>query len=149
MRNLVLTAIAIIASLTLNASGSPAPDYIKTEKEIQFFETVKHGFFNFLVAKNNEGERKTYKPDEIQAFQTDGRVYERLPRIKNGKPTDEFTFMELVEYKHGLKIYKQKEQNPNGSLSFTYHLFNQKQFLVSIDKENENFIKEFIKSRGF
>lgn len=138
----ILTAM-IIGSVILSAEGVPGPDYVKTKDGTYFFKNVRNGLGKYIVAKNPSGDKKKFRYQEIETYQSKGVVYERCPKIINGELSSETCFMELKAYRNGIKLYKQEKVSKRGRLVEEYHLFKGQDYLLSLDEKNRDYIMDF------
>jgi hypothetical protein len=65
---------------------------------------------HFGVAKARivlaDGEKKSVPIDQLSSYSIDGKVFDKLPLYKNGKPTGHTVFMELVKTRGDYSLYK-------------------------------------------
>ncbi len=146
MKNLVFIALFAVLTVSVSAKGIIAPDYIVTKTGTYFYEKVKEGFNNALVIKNSEGEKTVIDKNSVLAYKSGGRVFERMPEIKNGKPGNESTLMELIAYKHGIKVYREPAPSFNGRYGYSVHLFKNKDYLMTMSEENRDYVMDFLNS---
>jgi hypothetical protein len=53
-----------------------------------------------------EGKKVLLPLDQINAYALNGKVYQKMPLYKDGKPTGKTAFMELIKTRSGLGIYQ-------------------------------------------
>jgi hypothetical protein len=134
-----LFLIAFLSTTFLAKAG--LPDYILTGDEIEYYEKVRYGVTASLVGIK-DSNRNRYKSDEVSEFRKNGKVYERMPVIRDNKETGRYAFMEVVSYRNGLKVYKYYHP---GLYSQDNELlvFKGKQFVVSFNEKNARTLSNF------
>ncbi len=138
MKKLSLLIIAGLISLTTFAKAG-IPDYVITADGIQYYEKVRYGFTDLVGVENSSRER--YKNEEVLAYMKNGRVYEKVPVVVNNRKTGRYTFMELVAYRNGLKVYKNRTGNLDQS--YEYFVYRSNEFVVQFDKRNAPSLNTF------
>lgn len=115
------------------------PDYVITDDGVKYYSRVRLGFTNLVGIENNE--RNRYRVNEINTYMKDGRIYERMPVVVNNQKTGRYTFMELVTYRNGLKVYKNRvnEFHP----VYEYFVFKGQEFVLQFDERNVQSLNNF------
>lgn len=137
----VLFAIGLLSLSTFTQAG--VPDYVITKDGITYYAKIHQGWNNSIVCADAEG-KVTYEPGQIKAYRKDGRIYEKMPVVRNNKPTGEEEFMELLAYRNGLKMFRrtvaQTRANRQGEELLVYR---ECDFVVSLTQDNSETLKEF------
>ena len=137
MKKLSLLIIAGLISLTTFAKAG-IPDYVITADGVKFYEKVRYGFTGLVGVENDSRDR--YKTDQVVAYRKDGKVYEKVPVVVNNRATGRYTFMELMAYRNGLKVYRYRtdlEEN------YEYFVYQAKEFVVQFDQLNAQNLNTF------
>ncbi len=142
MKKLSVLFIIGIISLT-SAVKAGAPDYIVTGEDVKYYEKVRYGITAKLVGVDESG-RDRYEAGEVVAFRKDGRIYERMPVIKDNKETGKYAFMEVVAYRCGMKVYRHSVPSGfNMHMNDEYLVFKGKNYVVRFDDRNTETLNEF------
>jgi hypothetical protein len=147
MKQIVLIALIALGTLNLNAKGITAPDYVSTNFGTFFYENVREGFGNYLIIRNEAGETMKFDKELVKSYKSNGHVYERKPVIINGKASSETTFMELMCYRNGVHVYRDKNTGNAGNQVYSVHLFKGNDFIMSINENNKDYIVEFLQNK--
>jgi hypothetical protein len=101
--------LAILVSGTLfclaGMAAESSDSWVKAGKETISCDKVKVGVSKARITLDN-GEKKTLSTDQIDAYASNGVVFDRKMVYKNGKPTGHSQFMELMKVRDGLSLYK-------------------------------------------
>ena len=146
MKKIIILAVFAIAALNLSATNKPTPDYITTDQGTFFYSNVHYGLTSFLIAKISTHDKVKYQADEVIAYRINGRVFERKNLIKDGEECSQCGFMELVSYRHGVQLYKQKEVDFNGRIQTSFILYKQGKYLMSVNESNCDYVLGFLNS---
>ena len=99
----LLLLLGIFSLSSLVKAGMP--DYVITGDDVHYFKNVRFGITSYLVGTNESGKVR-YQADEVVCYRKDGKVYEKMQVICDGKQTGCYAFMELVAYRNGLKVFR-------------------------------------------
>ena len=100
---LVLISVALIC---LSGITRDIPvSWLMTGESKLDCKKINLGINNAKVVLKN-GERKTIPINSISSYSLDGKVFAKLPVYKNGKPTGQLAFMELVKTVGDLSLYR-------------------------------------------
>ena len=127
----LIIVIGILSLSSIVKAG--VTDYIITGEGINFYNEVRIGITGNLFGLK-ESDRVSIKANEVLAYRKDGRIYERMPVVRNNKETNSTAFMELVTYRNGLKVYRHANLNLIGENE--YLVFKNNRYVVCFDQKN-------------
>ncbi len=138
----ILIVIGIVCITSMAKAG--VPDYVITGEEVNYYEKVRFGIVSSLVGINEDGKAR-YQAGDVVSFRRDGRIYSRMPVIRNNKPIGRYSFMELKGYRNGLYVYKHNEYQGVGlSAEATYLVYNKEgEYVVSFTRQNHQSLTQF------
>ncbi len=139
-----LNSLVLIGAFCLSSMVKAGlPDYIVTTDEVNYFEKVRYGISSVILGIKNSGKVR-YDSEDVIAFRKDGHTFERVPVIFNNKETGKYTFMELVAYRNGFKLYRHSYYTGiNSPTSYEFFVFKDGCFHVSFDEKNFKSLSEF------
>lgn len=143
---IIITALIFVSSLTF--AQKTVSDYVKTNEGTVFYQEVNHGLFNFLNGKIN-GEKTSYKKDDVIEYKKDGQIYKKLPEIIDNETTGDYVFMKAIDYRCGLILYEQKSIDNNGNIYKSYYVFDNDKFVVDVNKNNYETLISFFTGEIF
>lgn len=126
---LILVTLVCIAGI----AGDPGKSWIVTSEGKTDCEKLNVGLKTaHLVCEN--GSKKEISINTIHSYSLNGKVFTKLPIYKNGKPTDETVFMELIKIQNDLNLYKYDfsnygKFNQPGKL-YSYFLYDESNKLI-------------------
>jgi len=104
MKNLV-----VLLSVLMFCLGGIARDlgtsWVETNEGRIDCEKIILGYNNARIVLDN-GQRSTIALSKVKSFSIDGKVFTKLPLYKEGKPTSQMVFMELIKNNGELSLYK-------------------------------------------
>jgi hypothetical protein len=134
-----LFLIAFLSTTFLVKAG--LPDYIVAGDEVEYYEKVRYGLTTNLVGIK-DSNRDRYKSDEVSEFRKNGKVYERMPVIRDNQVTGRYAFMEVVTYRNGLKVYRYNHPGMNDQV-YDLLVYKGNQFVVRFDENNAQNLSNF------
>lgn len=135
-----LIIIGVLAISTMAKAG--VPDYVICDNEIKYFDKVRFGLTSSLVGVEETGKVR-YNANDIVAFRKNGRIYEKVPVIHNNKDTGRYAFMELVAYRNGMKVYRDKLESGLLTPEYDYLVYQEGRFIVKFDEKNTKTLSNF------
>jgi uncharacterized pyridoxamine 5'-phosphate oxidase family protein len=145
MKKLLVLFTMLIITATLFARG--ASNYVTTDEGTFFFKKVKYGMKCCLIGIKDNGEKVKFRKDEIINFSINGDVFEKMPVYKNNVQTGETEFMEVLSYRHGLKLYEYEyTSKKTGEKARRYYVYKKGQYLLEIDDKNKESITAYFNS---
>ena len=142
MKKMSLLLLLGIFSLSFMVKAG-MPDYVITGDGVQYFKNLHYGIKNFLVGKDESG-KVCYQADEVVVYRKDGHVYEKMPVICDGKETGCYSFMELVAYRNGLKVFRHSSYwGCNIARQDEYIVYKNGCYHLSFDEENFKILSKF------
>ncbi len=140
-----LIIIGVLAIASIAKAG--VPDYVISENEIKFYDKVRFGLTSSLVGVEETG-RVRYNANEVVAYRKNGRIYEKVPVIQNNKETGRYTFMELLAYRNGMKVYRERLQGGLSNPEYDYFVYREGEFVVKFDERNSRTLSDFFFHTG-
>lgn len=136
-----LVIISLFSMSFLVNAGEP--DFIRTGEDIKYYSKVRFGLPSGLVGvEKHDADR--YKFSEVVSYKKDGRIYERMPVVRNNKETGSYAFMELLTYKNGMKVYRHTiNSGVNTRDEFQYLVYRDGNYVVTFDNQNAETLKTF------
>ena len=141
MKKLSILVIIGIVCLTSMAKAG-VPDYVICEDGVRYFEKVRYGLNTSLVGISESG-RVAYKSEDVISFRRNGRVYERMPVIRNNKETGRYDFLELVAYRNGMKVFREDSGGIPGRRSNDLIVYKDGKYVVRFDSKNSDNLGRF------
>jgi hypothetical protein len=89
-----------------------------------------------------DDNRDRYKVCEVSEFRKNGKVYERMPVIRNNQETGRYAFMEVVSYRNGMKVYRYNHPGMDNK-DFDLLVYKGNQFVVRFDEKNAQNLSNF------
>lgn len=124
--------IACMAAVPSN-SGTKAGDERVSCKKISI------GIKNARITLNN-GEKKIIPLDQLESYVVKGRIFEKKELYKNGKPTGESAFMQLLQKRGNYSFYKNLEYDPEIAREDKRHpvfyIYNGEELYLALDKKS-------------
>jgi len=142
MKNLLIIAVLILASLTVTAT-SKVTDYVITKEGTVYFKSVKFGAdTGFLTCLTQNGITIKIKRADIMGFRREGAVFEKKPVIINNQVCENCDFMEILSIKNNMKVCKYMVKEANGDYTAKLFVFKNNEYITTITKQMlEKFIK--------
>jgi hypothetical protein len=136
----ILVIIGIVCLTSMAKAG--VPDYVVCEDGVRYFEKVRFGLNNCLAGISESG-REAYQFEDIISFRRNGRVYEKMPVIRNNKETGRYDFLELVAYRNGMKVFIDGSGVITGRTSANYIVYQDGKYVVTFDVKNNETLANF------
>lgn len=130
--------VAFSASAT-----SKITDYVVTENGVEYFKKVKTNSDKFIIGIMTDGTKVKLLKDNVKEYRHDGVVYERKQLVKDNELCNDCDFMELLNSKNGIKIYKYNSFDANGNLVPEIYVFKDEKFVTNVTRKNMNQIIAF------
>jgi hypothetical protein len=153
MKQTIFTLVLSIAFLSMNAASFKIPeytskgsDYVLTDTSIQYFETIRKGFSDKLIAKNN-GDKTVFNMDNVREFKVDGKVYVKRYIVIEGTNEVQEVFMQKICTCSGYTLYK-KIKSANEDLNITdFFVYQNETQMHQLNEENYKVILSFFFSK--
>jgi hypothetical protein len=104
--------ISVIVFCVSGIAKEPGISWVSTSEGKMNCKKIHIGYYTARVVLEN-GQKKTIPIDLISSYTLNGKEFTRLPLYKDGKPTGERVFMELVTACYNLNLYKYEYTNTN------------------------------------
>jgi hypothetical protein len=142
--------LVLISAILISFSGytrEPNVSWLETSHNKLDCKKIHLGFQNARIVLAS-GEKKTIPINLINSYSLEGKVFTNLPVYKNGKPTGQMKFLELVKTQGELSLYKLEEPDSGSTLMdakiFSYFLYNGDKMHLALDEKSlPNICKEF------
>ena len=136
----ILVIIGIVCLTSMVKAG--VPDYVICGEDVRYFEKVRYGLNTSLVGIAESG-RVRYLAEDVISFRMNGRVYERMPVIRNNKETGRYSYMELVAFRNGLKVFRESSDGSPVRPSYDYIVYQDGKYVVRFDEKNSENLSKF------
>jgi hypothetical protein len=103
-----LVLISVILFCLAGSAKDPFASWILTGEGKMDCKKINIGNNNARIVLVN-GVKKTVPIELISSYTLNGKVFTRLPLYKNGKPTGQMVFMELIKTVGELSLYELEE----------------------------------------
>jgi hypothetical protein len=104
MKKLMVLFFVVLICLS-GIAGDPGKSWIVTsEGKIDCYKLSVGLKTAHLVFE--DGSKKEISISTIDSYSLNGKVFTKLPLYKNGKPTDQTVYMELIKIQNDLNLYK-------------------------------------------
>ncbi len=114
MKKLSVLLILVVSVLILKAGGE-ATSYVTVGGKTYFCQTVKSGLLNMNLTLN-DGTILKISLKKVDSYSCKGRLFERLPVICKGVPSNCTELMEYVTSRNGFRLYKYGQADEHGEL---------------------------------
>ncbi len=141
MKKVLVFMVMALLSTSLYA-GEKDGDFVITKEKVYFFKNLRFGSTSFLVGKLENGKKVTFTKEDVLVYKKNGERYEKMPVVKNNVCTEETSFMKVVAYKNGLKVYKH-EYYDSGELTSRHYVFKKDKLVVKFNNENKESLLTF------
>jgi hypothetical protein len=142
MRKLLLLFLGAGISLS-GMTTEPAGAWYVTGSGKTQCEKITLGMDKARIELQN-GEKFTLPIDEITSYSIEGKVYNKVPLYKDGKPTSRKVFMELIKshgdcslYRYEKSIYEKEDRMIVLTTCCKYFVYRGDQFQLAIDHNSE------------
>lgn len=139
MKKLIFLFVMAITGTTLLAQNK-VPDYVIDADGVTFYKKVRYGITTGFVGIG-ETTKDRYKTSEVLCYRKDGHVYELMPVIRNNKETGRKAYMELVAYRNGMKVFREKDYDSSDELQ--YVVYKDSDFVVRFERKNAESLGRF------
>lgn len=142
MRKLLLLFLAAGISLSGMTTEPTGAWYLTSSGKIQCHR-ITFGIDKARIELQN-GEKFALPIDEINSYSIEGKVYNKVPMYKDGKPTNRMVFMELVKshgdcslYRYEKSIYEKEDRMIVLTTCCKYYVYRGDQFQLVIDRNSD------------
>ena len=139
-KSAILIIIGIVCITTMAKAG--VPDYVICDEGVRYFEKVRYGLISNLVGISEAG-RVHYQAEDVISYRRNGRVYERMPVIRNNKETGRYSYMELVAYRNGMKVFRESSGGISARKSHDLIVYKDGNYVVRFDEKNSDNLDRF------
>jgi len=114
MKKLSVLLILLMSVLMLKAEGE-ATSYVSINGKTYFCESVKSGLFNMNLTLN-DGTIMKVPFKKVDSYSCKGRLFERLPVMCKGEPSNCTALMEYVATRNGFRLFRHCEYGECGNM---------------------------------
>jgi hypothetical protein len=145
MKKVALFIVLLSISVSVFAKLPKVVDYVITSNGVVYFEKISYGLSheNYLICKNDIGDKVSFSFDEIVSYRKSGKVYEKKPLIEDLKTTENYVFMEYVRYNNGLQVMNYHTLDCNGNEVDNLYVFKAEKFVVDVNDKNYETLADF------
>jgi len=142
MKNLLILAAFLVSIFTVEANTDPS--YAVVDGQAYYGTDLKI-VFNKVNLKTENGYTLSLPLKKVDTYSTDGRVFDRIPVAYDKKGNVAKTeFCELIAYKDGLKLYRQRVNSDaigtkfvdNKGIIAKYMVFEDNKLYLNLDDKN-------------
>ncbi len=144
-KSIILTIIGTVCIAFMAKAG--VPDYVICNEGVRYFEKVRYSLNSNLMGISDEG-RVRYDSEDVISFSRNGRVYQRMPVIRNNEETGRYDFMELVAYRNGMKVLRERSGRISGLNSHDLVVYKDGKYVVRFDEKNSDNLSRFFFKPG-
>jgi len=145
MKKVLVFMVMALLSTSLYA-GEKDGDFVVTKEKVYFFKNLRHGVSSYLVGTLENGEKVKFAQEDVLVYKKNGERFEKMPVVKNNVCTNEMTFMQVVAYKNGLKVYRHSFNNNSGDLTSRLYVFKKEKFVIKFDSDNQETLTAFFEN---
>lgn len=143
MKTLIVLMSLLAASIFAKAQNDYV-NYVITKTDTLICDNYRIGAFQFK-GKLVSGEKFSVPYGEVTMYGRSGKVMKKLPVFVDGKKTKCCDFMELVDNKNGLAIYKYEKRNcDDDCLDAIFSYYKQGAYVYSQRNPGLKDIKDFV-----
>jgi len=131
--------LAILISGTLfclaGIAAESSDSWVIAGKDRISCDKVNVGISKARITLDN-GEKMTLPVKQIDAYASDGMVFDRKMVYRNGKPTGHTQFMELMKVRNGLSLYKTTAFDVDlGTAVDQYNVYKGEELYLELDRK--------------
>jgi len=143
MKKLIIISVLVLSAIVLKAAGENI-SYVTVDGKTHFCQMIKTGLFRTTFVKDGLVMKVPFK--RIDAYMTDGHLYERLPVVGEDGRARYTALMEYITQRNGLRLYKLctygESSDPakhifgKAEAEYTYFVFKDGKFYLRVDEKN-------------
>jgi hypothetical protein len=122
MKKLIIIPLLVFAIISVSAKNLGDYDYVITKDGTYYCELVKVGLINLKGITQNGAALKV-NLNEVRAYKSNGKIFEKMPVFEENNFTGNYAFMELIGMKDGMKLFRQTAIDNTESVSSGYNQF--------------------------
>jgi hypothetical protein len=135
-----LFALVSVAMFTVAGfAANPKTSWVTSENRIMSIKKIRFGSENAFVVLSN-GEKMTIPKANLDIYAINGKVYEKKSLYKDGKPTGETAYMELIRFRSGHTLYKNFEYSHESQfpsqLVERYYVYRSENMHLALDEKS-------------
>jgi len=151
MKKLAAFLILVMFGLLVKAGGE-ATSYVTVDGKTYFCQTLKPGLL-YVNLTMDDGSIMKIPFKKVDAYSCKGRLFERLPIMCEGAPTNCTALMEYITSRNSFRLYKHCEVGAcgdlldntykNAHLQVEFYVFKDGKFYLPVTKTNAESILPF------
>ncbi len=134
MKKVVMLAICIAICLA-NSTSLLADSWVISKDGNIDCKSIRIGASKTRLILQ-DGQKLVLPTEEIRMYYLDGRLYYKRCLYRDGKPCKQMVFMELVEYRDGLCLYRYLDKVVD-PLRYSYYVYENGKFSFALDDSME------------
>ena len=143
MEDIIIKKLLVLISVVLTSLSGITRDipvsWLMTGESKLDCKRISLGISNARVVLKN-GERKTIPINSIRSYSVESKVFTILPVYKNGNPTGQLAFMEMVKTVGDLSLYRTELNDIVASdlndKQYQYFLYNGDEFRLALNEKS-------------
>jgi hypothetical protein len=141
--------LAILISGTLfciaGMASEPSNSWVIAGKDRIICDKVNVGIAKARITLDN-GEKMTLPINQVEAYSSEGNIFNRKMVYSNGKPTGHKEFMELIRVNGDLSLYRRTAFNANlGTAVDEYNVYRGEDLYLKLDSKSMPSVLNFFK----
>jgi len=151
MKKLSVILILVMFALIVKAGGE-ATSYVTANGKTYFCQDVKSGLFNMRL-KLADGTTMKIPINKVDAWSSNGKMYERLPLMCPDAPANCTALMQYVTSRNGFRLYKYCKTGECGDLwsntykkahnQLAFFVYKDGRFYLPVNQENASSVLPF------
>ena len=152
MKKIILICTLILTAYVLKAANDEATTYVTVNGKTIFCQDVKFGLSKVkIIMPNGEVTKVAYS--NVDSYQHDGKLFDRLPVVDESNKTTCCALMEYQAQRNGLKLYKYTVYEEDADLSIGvvtkahpvdyYFVFKDGKYYLRLDNKNAAQVLDF------
>ncbi len=127
--------VMLVSLIGIASAWSNEPDYVITNGEVQFVESLRVSIFFGFSWKGEEG-RVRAKATEVDSYRKNGIIYYKMPVIVNGRETNRKQFMEAISMRNGQVVCRQLTYLGTGEKTELLNIYRDNRYELTVDTRN-------------
>lgn len=111
-------------------------NYVVTTDGISYFEKIRKGVNDRLIAKSENGEKTVYKMEDVLTYRDKGREFHQKYLVVSGTQRVERIFMERVHTYKGISLFKVERTGSAHIRINDYYVYKNNVLAFQLNEEN-------------
>ncbi len=139
---ITITMVLILSNVFANPNKYKLKDYVVTKNGITYFEKLRTGADNSLIALNTSGEKFRFYREEVKAFRKNGKEFKHFYMVKKGSNYVKSVFLERLGTRAGYTIYKKIKFFGKAEIT-DFYVYYKGRLELQLDTENYKTVLSF------